>query len=85
MNSGPMTLELVLGQRVAVWGIGAEGLAFVALAMGRGIEPVLLDDHGDEAAERVQAALGVAVPVVRPADMDWMSVDVVVRSPGVSR
>ena len=85
MNSGPMTLEFVLGQRIAVWGMGAEGLAFVALAMGRGIEPVLLDDHGAEAAERVRAALGLALPVRNPADMDWMSVDVVVRSPGVSR
>jgi UDP-N-acetylmuramoylalanine--D-glutamate ligase len=85
MTPGPLTLELVLGQRVAVWGMGAEGLAFAALAIGQGVEPVLVDDHRDEAAERVLTALGAARPVVQPDQMDWSSVDVVLRSPGVSR
>ncbi len=85
MTPNPMTLEHVLGGRVAVWGMGAEGLAFAALAIGRGVDPVLIDDHPGEAGERVKAALGVARPVLLPSDVVWPSVDVVVRSPGVSR
>ena len=85
MIDGPLTLERVLARRVAVWGMGAEGLAFATLATGRGVGTVLVDDHPGEAAARVEAALGVAQPVLLPADMDWTSVDVVVRSPGVSR
>ena len=80
-----MNLEEVLGRRVAVWGLGAEGLAFAELAVRRGVEPVMVDDLPDEAAGRLAVALGGARPVMAPADVDWSTVDVVVRSPGVSR
>ena len=85
MTPGPLTLELVLGRRVAVWGMGVEGLAFAALAIGRGVDPVLVDDHPGQASERVTAALGLTRPVLRPSDVVWTTVDVVVRSPGVGR
>ena len=85
MTPRPLTLEHVLGGRVAVWGMGAEGLAFAALAIGRGVDPVLIDDHPGEAGERVAVALGVARPVLLPSAVVWPKVDVVVRSPGVSR
>ena len=74
-----MTLDEVLGLRVAVWGVGAEGSAFVGLARRRGVEPMLVDDHPDVPAGVVGA------PVLLPADVPWAEVDVVVRSPGVSR
>jgi UDP-N-acetylmuramoylalanine--D-glutamate ligase len=85
MTSDPLTLEGVLARRVAVWGMGAEGLALAALAVGRGVEPFLVDDEPQAAAGRVAAALGGDRPVHRPADMDWGAVDVVVRAPGVGR
>jgi UDP-N-acetylmuramoylalanine--D-glutamate ligase len=81
----PVSLDAVLARRVAVWGMGAEGLAFAALAVGRGVEPVLIDDHPAEAAERVAATPVGERAVLLPADVDWGSVDVVVRAPGVSR
>jgi len=74
-----MTLDEVLGLRVAVWGMGAEGSAFVELARRRGVEPVLVDDDPDGPAARH------GVPVLLPGDAPWSEVDVVVRAPGVSR
>ena len=85
MTHDRMTLEQVLRHRVVVWGMGAEGLAFAALAAGRGVDPVLVDDDPDAATERVAAALGGNRPVLRPGDVAWSTGDVVVRSPGVSR
>ncbi len=78
-------LDQALGRRVAVWGLGAEGVALAALAVARGVEPLLVDDRPGEAAERVADAVGVRLAVVAPGDVDWSAVDVVVRSPGVSR
>lgn len=81
-----MTLDEVLGRRVAVWGLGAEGAALVTLARARGVEPVLIDDHPDRVPASVRDAGGPAGrPVLLPADVPWAAVDVVVRSPGVSR
>jgi UDP-N-acetylmuramoylalanine--D-glutamate ligase len=85
VTSERLSLEGVLARRVAVWGMGAEGLSLAALAVGRGVEPVLVDDQPDAAADRVAGALGDARPVLLPADVDWADVDVVVRAPGVSR
>ncbi|HEY4928218.1 MAG TPA: UDP-N-acetylmuramoyl-L-alanine--D-glutamate ligase [Acidimicrobiales bacterium] len=85
MNLGPLTLDAALARRVAVWGMGAEGLALVTLAVERGVEPMLIDDLAADAAERVAAALGGSRSVSAPGDVDWSTVDVVVRAPGVSR
>ena len=79
-----MTLDELCTQRVAVWGAGAEGLALTRLLLDRGVVPTLIDDEGS-VGERVEAALGSRIAVRKPADLDWGSVDVVVRSPGVSR
>ena len=76
-----MTLDELLGLRVAVWGLGAEGAAMVAIARARGVEPLLVDDH----PERMDGVDGTDAAVVRPSDVRWSSVDVVVRAPGVSR
>ena len=38
--------------------MGAEGLALATLAVGRGVEPVLVDDDPAAAAGRVAGALG---------------------------
>ena len=85
MTRDRLTLDQVLGHRVVVWGMGAEGLAFAALAAGRGVEPVLVDDDPEAAAVRVAVSPGGSRPVLRPADVTWSSADVVVRAPGVSR
>ena len=79
-----MTLEEVLAGRLAVWGLGAEGSAMVALARARGLDPVLIDDH----PERVTGASASVAPgthLIRPDEVVWSDVDVVVRAPGVSR
>ena len=79
-----MTLEEVLAGRLAVWGLGAEGSAMVALARARGLDPVLIDDH----PERVTGASVSVAPgahLIRPDEVVWSDVDVVVRAPGVSR
>jgi UDP-N-acetylmuramoylalanine--D-glutamate ligase len=77
-----MTLDEALGRRVAVWGLGVEGSAAVALAESRGVEPLLIDDH----PERTVPGRGAGGrPVFRPGQVRWRDVDVVVRSPGVSR
>lgn len=89
-----MTLDELLGLRMAVWGLGAEGMALVALARSRGVEPLLVDDHPGRVpgGVRTVAEGGVAGvrgsghrPVLRPGDVPWTDVDVVVRAPGVSR
>jgi len=76
-----MTLDEVLGLRVAVWGLGAEGTAMVALARARGVEPLLIDDD----PARVAGVDGSGAEVRRPGEVRWAAVDVVVRAPGVSR
>ena len=76
-----MTLDEVLGLRLAVWGVGAEGVALLALARARGVEPLLIDDH----PERIAALEDPPVGLVLPEDVPWSALDVVVRSPGVSR
>ena len=78
-------LDQALSGRVAIWGMGQEGLALAALALGRAITPVLIDDRPEEASSRVAAALGADLPVASPAAVPWSGLDVVVRSPGVSR
>ena len=80
-----MTLDEVLGLRVAVGGLGAEGAAFVALAEARGIEPILIDDHPDQAGGRIGQSAKAARPVLLPGEVPWSEIDVVVRAPGVSR
>ena len=80
-----MTLAEVLAGRLAVWGTGQEGLALAALAVRRGVTPVLIDDDPVGGASRAAEALGGAPLVVAPGDVDWAALDVVVRSPGVSR
>jgi len=78
-----VTLDEVLGSRLAVWGLGAEGRALVALARARGVEPLLVDDDPGPAARSPE--VGPGAPVLLPRDVPWSAVDVVVRAPGVSR
>ncbi len=83
--SGSVALDGVLTRHLAIWGMGAEGLALAALATARGVDPVLVDDDPGGAADRVAGALGADHAVLAPGAVDWTEVDVVVRSPGVSR
>lgn len=78
-----MTLEELCARRVAVWGIGHEGLAMVRLLAQRGVVPTLIDDQPVAAAARIgpEHHGGVA----HPDQIDWSDIDVVVRAPGVSR
>ncbi|MGA8724740.1 MAG: UDP-N-acetylmuramoyl-L-alanine--D-glutamate ligase [Acidimicrobiales bacterium] len=79
-----MTLDELATRRVAVWGVGQEGRGITRLLVERGAPVVLVDDR-PEAAE--QAALELDVPT-RPITPDVLAdtdIEVVVRSPGVSR
>ncbi len=79
-----MNLDDLCARRVSVWGLGQEGTDLLRLLRGRGIEPVLVDDDPAGASSRVTASPGGRA-VTAPGDVDWSTVDVVVRAPGVSR
>jgi UDP-N-acetylmuramoyl-L-alanine---L-glutamate ligase len=82
-------LDDLTSRRVAVWGLGVEGTAMVALLRDRGVTPVLVDDRpGGDPDGRGGAPGGSdrsSDRVWRPSEAPWASVDVVVRAPGVSR
>ncbi|HEX3459800.1 MAG TPA: UDP-N-acetylmuramoyl-L-alanine--D-glutamate ligase [Acidimicrobiales bacterium] len=80
-----MTLDDLSRQRVAVWGMGQEGLAMARLLIERGSLPVLIDDQVEAATDRVEAGLSAGMAVLAPGGLDWSGLDVVVRAPGVSR
>jgi UDP-N-acetylmuramoylalanine--D-glutamate ligase len=78
-------LESLVSQRVAIWGMGEEGTAFARLLGERGALPVLVDDDPVGAARRL-SAVEATPPVIHPPDPSVLgAVDVIVRSPGVSR
>ncbi len=55
------------------------------LLIERGSSPVLIDDHVETAAGQLETALSAALPVLPPDQVEWGGLEVVVRSPGVSR
>jgi len=80
-----VTLDELCTRRVAVWGLGDEGLAMARLLHDRGVEPCLVDDRPEMARARLEERLGDPRPVLRPDQVRWSGIDVVVRAPGVSR
>lgn len=80
-----MTLGELCKRRVAVWGLGQEGLALAELLGRRGVRPLLIDDHPERVVARVAEELGSEVTVTEPASVAWSDVETVVRAPGVSR
>ncbi len=78
-------LDDVAARPVAVWGMGREGLGVVALLRSRGARPLLVDDDLAAASARVETAVRDGGTVVAPDAVDWSTVGVVVRAPGVSR
>jgi UDP-N-acetylmuramoyl-L-alanine---L-glutamate ligase len=80
-----MTLDELCARRVAVWGIGSEGLAMVRLLIQRGVDPMYIDDSPGIAQARLDQQAGTGGRVQAPGDVTWSDVDVVVRAPGVSR
>ncbi|MBV8463004.1 MAG: hypothetical protein JO368_06910, partial [Acidimicrobiales bacterium] len=82
-GTGPLGLEDVAGRRVALFGLGREGLGLLDLLHRRGVTPLLVDDD-PEAGSRARAVSPDAA-VVAPSTVDWSGVDVVVRAPGVGR
>ncbi len=80
-----MTLDELCGRRVAIWGLGQEGLAVAELLVRKGLTPVLIDDHADRVSARAVEVLGTGTVVLGPSSVSWDELDAVVRSPGVSR
>ncbi|MGO8873027.1 MAG: UDP-N-acetylmuramoyl-L-alanine--D-glutamate ligase [Acidimicrobiales bacterium] len=78
-----MTLDELCARRVAVWGLGREGLAVARLLGARGVTPLCIDDR--PAAVGARPGGDADLRVVAPGSVDWTDLDVVVRSPGVSR
>jgi len=68
----------LVGARVAVWGLGVEGEANLRRLLTLGVEPVLVDDRG------AQAAPG-ALPTDGPGLEAMQACQVVIKSPGISR
>jgi UDP-N-acetylmuramoylalanine--D-glutamate ligase len=79
-----VTLDELCQRRVAVWGLGREGLAMVRLLIQRGAEPMYIDDSAD-AQVHLDHQVGTGARVLAPGDVAWSAIDVVVRAPGVSR
>jgi UDP-N-acetylmuramoylalanine--D-glutamate ligase len=79
-----VTLDELCARRVAVWGLGSEGLATARLLRDRGSQVSFVDDHPAAAAERLRGE-GIETEVVAPAELEWSAVEVVMRAPGVSR
>lgn len=77
-----MKLSDLIGRRVAVWGTGHEGRALLDLLAVRAPTrpPVVIDDHPDAGGSETGG-----LEVVAPGHLDWAEIDVLVRSPGVSR
>ena len=80
-----MTLEEICTLRVGLWGIGVEGIAMAELLTERGADPVLIDDRPRRRARGSKRRPAPERPVVRPDQVVWGDLDVVVRAPGVSR
>ncbi len=80
-----MTLDELCDRRVAVWGMGREGLAMARLLRERHVAACYLDDGPEDASRRLAGETGETIPVLLPADAPWSDIDVVVRAPGVSR
>ena len=80
-----MTLDELCARRVAVWGMGSEGLAMARLLDDRRVEAWYVDDRPEAATQRLRGQLGGAPRVFTPAEAPWPSIEVVVRAPGVSR
>ncbi len=78
-----MNLAELCASRVALWGMGSEGVAMARLLAERGVVPLLVDDRAEQAHRRIGSV--AAQPVIRPDQVVWRDVDVVVRAPGVSR
>jgi UDP-N-acetylmuramoylalanine--D-glutamate ligase len=76
-----VTLDELCSLRVAIWGLGREGTDLARLLAGRGAVPLLIDDR--PVAQHITA--DGDRPVLAPDQVPWSRVDVVVRSPGVSR
>jgi UDP-N-acetylmuramoyl-L-alanine---L-glutamate ligase len=80
-----MTLDDLCARRVAIWGVGEEGLSMARLLIDRGATPLLIDDRPRADIDQVTDQLGAGLHAVDPGQVSWEAVDVVVRSPGVSR
>jgi UDP-N-acetylmuramoylalanine--D-glutamate ligase len=81
-----VTLDELCARRVAVWGLGQEGRDMVRLLRVRGVSPLVIDDRLDDRPDGSRVGPdGEPLPVVAPGAVDWSGLDVVVRSPGVSR
>ena len=80
-----MNLESLVSQRVAIWGMGEEGVAFARLLMERGASPVLVDDDPVGAARRAPTVTDTPLVVHPPDPSVLAAADTIVRSPGVSR
>ena len=80
-----MTLDELCARRVAVWGVGSEGLAMARLLDERRVDAWFVDDQPEAATERLRGRFGGAPRVFAPAEAPWPAIEVVVRAPGVSR
>jgi UDP-N-acetylmuramoyl-L-alanine---L-glutamate ligase len=75
----PISWADLAGQAVGVWGLGAEGRSSLARLRSMGIEPIVVDDNGgSDTGEHVLATDQGGLDAL-------LAVDVVVKTPGISR
>lgn len=74
------------GRRVGIWGTGREGRAIAQLALERGASVTIVQDPPASGVVPTDIRVGSSsLRVHDPSALDAESLDVVVRSPGVSR
>jgi UDP-N-acetylmuramoyl-L-alanine---L-glutamate ligase len=81
VTPGGIGLDSLAGARVAVWGTGTEGRSMIALARGRAAEVTVVDDRPIGSV----TVGGEEIAVRPPGALAGIALDIVVRSPGVSR
>jgi len=85
VGSGP-GFGALSGRRVGVWGTGREGMAITRLALDRGASVLVVQDRPADGAQPSDIRIGdKSLQVLDPGALDPDALDIVVRSPGVSR
>ncbi|MFZ0666059.1 MAG: Mur ligase family protein, partial [Acidimicrobiales bacterium] len=83
-------IESLEGRRTGIWGTGREGRAIASIALDRGADVVVFQDASDDGSSPSEIELQTGrgprtLRVLPPSSVAGESLDILIRSPGVSR